>query len=83
MCIFTFTQLGEDQELGLSGVGLLLTDGGCRAELNHVGMTWQLFLHSKQVKEHTEKPSLVVNSEYKAEISNHPLVTNSAIHFDA
>lgn len=58
MCVFTFTQLGEDQELGLSSVRLLLTDGGCRAELNHVGMTRQLFLYSKQVKEHTAKTLL-------------------------
>lgn len=44
MRVVTFTQLGEDQELGLPGVRLLLTDGGGRAELNHVGMTGQLFL---------------------------------------
>lgn len=55
MCIFTFTQLCEDQELGLSGVRLLLTDGSSGAELNHVGVTRQLFLYSEQVKEHAAK----------------------------
>jgi len=49
----TFTQLGEDQELGLSGVRLFLADGSSGAELDHVGVTRQLFLESKQVKEHT------------------------------
>lgn len=53
MCAVTFTQLSEDQELRLSGVRLLLTDGGSGAELNHVGMTRQLFLQSQQVKERT------------------------------
>lgn len=43
-CEVTFAQLGEDQELGLPGVRLLLTDGGSRAELDHVGVTGQLFL---------------------------------------
>lgn len=50
VCLFTFTQLCEDQELGLSGVRLLLADGGSRAELHHVGVTRQLFLRSQQVK---------------------------------
>lgn len=58
MCIFTFTQLCEDQELGLSGVRLLLTDGSSGAELNHVGVTRQLFLYSEQVKEHAAKTLL-------------------------
>lgn len=61
-CVFTFTQLCEDQELCLSGVWLLLTDGGGRAELNHVGMTRQLFLWSRQVKEHTGKKNTTVVS---------------------
>lgn len=52
---FTFTQLCEDQELSLSGVRLLLADGGCGAELNHVGMSGQLFLVSRRVKEQTAK----------------------------
>lgn len=55
MRALTFTQLGEDQELSLSGVRLLLTDGSSRAELNRVGMTRQLFLQSRQVKEHAAK----------------------------
>lgn len=49
---FTFAKLSEDQELCLSGVRLLLADGSSRAELDHVGMTRQLFLWSQQVKEH-------------------------------
>lgn len=53
----TFAQLGEDEELGLSGVWLLLADGGSRAELNCVGMTRQLFLWGRQVKDHTARTS--------------------------
>lgn len=50
---FTSAQLREDEELGLSGVRLLLADGGGRAELHHVGMTRQLFLEGRRVKGHT------------------------------
>lgn len=53
----TFAQLGEDEELSLSGVWLLLADGGSRAELNCVGMTRQLFLWGRQVKDHTARTS--------------------------
>lgn len=51
--VLTSAQLGEDKELGLSGVRLLLADGGGRAELHHVGMTGQLFLEGGRVKGHT------------------------------
>lgn len=55
MCTLTFTQFSEDQELCLSGVRLLLTDGSRRAELNHVGMTRELFLQSRQVKDQSAR----------------------------
>lgn len=51
----TFTQLCEDQELGLACVRLLLTDGCSGAELDRVGMTRQLFLQSKKVRENPTK----------------------------
>lgn len=53
----TSAQLREDEELGLPGVRLLLADGGGRAELDHVGMTGQLFLEGRRVKGRTANTS--------------------------
>lgn len=53
----TFTQLSEDQELGLARVRLLLTDGGGGAELDRVGMAREFFLH-RRVRETQHKPDL-------------------------